>query len=138
MEVDKKNPVQEEQNSRDGSTGLSKTSNLSAAPSFTAGPWETSRHLFAKPPWEGELEEEWGVYPPLGETGPVALVTGEANARLIAAAPALYEVLVATRQILAEHEDHKALWIQAQAIDAALALASTQDTSATGDNEGVK
>jgi len=78
----------------------------------TKGPWKTSchretwspnrwtirEHEFHRYPYEGQLEREWGVYPPLGEVGPVALVAGEANARLIAAAP---ELLEAARLILA-------------------------------------
>lgn len=75
----------------------------------TPGPWETSlhqkgrtigrpqcwtinRHEFPDHPYEGQLEDEWGVYPPLGESGPVALVAGEDNARLIAASPKLLAV----------------------------------------------
>jgi hypothetical protein len=80
----------------------------------TPGPWETSngphhkggkgshvgrpeewryvQHHFPSHPYEGEFSDEWGIYPPLGEAGPVALVAGEANARLIAAAPELLRV----------------------------------------------
>jgi NTP pyrophosphatase (non-canonical NTP hydrolase) len=48
--------------------------------------WAIRKHEFPNHPFEGNLEEEWGIYPPLGESGPVALVAGEANARLILAA----------------------------------------------------
>lgn len=53
----------------------------------TPGPWEWSEHQFNAPPFEGTLERECGIYPPLGESGPVAIANGKANARLIAAAP---------------------------------------------------
>jgi hypothetical protein len=78
----------------------------------TPGPWETSEHAHAKAgtcghpekwryvqhnfpeaPYEGELSDEWGVYPPLGEAGPVALVAGQSNARLIAKAPEMLDLL---------------------------------------------
>ena len=77
----------------------------------TKGPWETSngphhkypgsigdpkawryvQHNFPLAPYEGEFSDEWGIYPPLGEAGPVALVSGEMNAKLISAAPDLLE-----------------------------------------------
>lgn len=79
----------------------------------TPGPWETSskphdksrkgghvgrpeewryvRHNFPEAPYEGEFSDEWGIYPPLGEAGPVALVSGEANAKLIVQAPSQAE-----------------------------------------------
>lgn len=77
----------------------------------TPGPWETSngphskslgaignpkewryvQHNFPQAPYEGEFSDEWGIYPPLGEAGPVALVSGEMNAKLISAAPELIE-----------------------------------------------
>lgn len=77
----------------------------------TPGPWETSngphhkypgsigdpkawryvQHNFPLAPYEGEFSDEWGIYPPLGEAGPVALVSGEMNAKLISAAPELLE-----------------------------------------------
>lgn len=59
----------------------------------TRGPWGYSQHKFPNPPFEGALEDEYGVYPPLGESGPVAITTGESNARLIAAAPDLLAAL---------------------------------------------
>lgn len=77
----------------------------------TPGPWETTppgswgkgrarkwvckRHEYRtpeEPAHEGDLSDEWGVYPPLGECGPVALASGEANARLISAAPDLLSI----------------------------------------------
>jgi hypothetical protein len=53
--------------------------------------WEYVQNNFPDYPYEGDLEEEYGIYPPLGEAGPVALVSGEDNACLIAAAPKLLE-----------------------------------------------
>lgn len=55
----------------------------------TPNAWQYVAHNFDKPPYEGDLAEEYGIYPPLGESGPVAIVAGENNARLIAAAPDL-------------------------------------------------
>lgn len=51
----------------------------------TPGPWEWSKHKFNSQPFEGTLEQECGIYPPLGESGPVAIASGEANARRIVA-----------------------------------------------------
>lgn len=51
----------------------------------TPEPWEWSKHRFNSPPFEGTLEKECGIYPPLGESGPVAIASGEANARRIVA-----------------------------------------------------
>lgn len=45
---------------------------------------------------------EWGIYPPLGQAGPVALVAGEENARLIAAAP---ELLAACKALIAHDKN---------------------------------
>src|ERR1043166_286561 len=53
------------------------------------GKWRYVQHNFPEAPYEGELSDEWGIYPPLGEAGPVALVAGESNAKLIASAPDL-------------------------------------------------
>lgn len=70
----------------------------------TPRPWETSGHVksYGDPKgWairkhlffdEGDLEDEWGIYPPLGEYGPVALVNGRANAELIVAAVNAYNL----------------------------------------------
>lgn len=51
--------------------------------------WVYVEHNFPDYPYEGDLEEEYGIYPPLGEAGPVALVSGKDNARLFASAPDL-------------------------------------------------
>ena len=81
----------------------------------TPGPWETSngphsksakggkvgrpeewryvQHNFPQAPYEGEFSDEWGIYPPLGEAGPVALVSGESNARLIVKAPEMLDLI---------------------------------------------
>jgi len=59
----------------------------------TPGPWEMHVHQFNMSPFEGALENECGIYPPLGESGPVAIACGEANARLIATTPELIEAL---------------------------------------------
>lgn len=55
------------------------------APEHTKEPWEYWVHKFNAPPFEGTLEHECGIYPPLGESGPVAIASGEANARRIVA-----------------------------------------------------
>jgi hypothetical protein len=62
----------------------------------TPGPWDVSEHQFPDPPFEGQLEREHGIYPPLGESGPVALLSGPRNAELIVALRnALPELLAA-------------------------------------------
>ena len=50
----------------------------------TAGPWEIHKHKESI----SILEDEYGVYPPLGERGPVAVVSGETNAQFITEAKA--------------------------------------------------
>lgn len=64
--------------------------------------WTFVRHNFPDAPYEGDLDDEYGIYPPLGESGPVALVAGEANARLISAAPDL----LAACEALVEYREH--------------------------------
>jgi hypothetical protein len=70
--------------------------------------WRYVQHNFAEAPYEGELSDEWGIYPPLGEGGPVALVAGESNARLIAASPDLLRLLRHARALFipSNHEEH--------------------------------
>lgn len=74
---------------------------------MTPAPWETSAHSFPTTRctagcYEGDLENEWGIYPPLGEAGPVTLVPGEADARGITAlrnaAPRLFATLAHERE----------------------------------------
>lgn len=90
----------------------------------TPGPWEKSKHHnfgdfqtpkawtyvkhnFPSAPYEGELSDEWGIYPPLGEAGPVALVAGEKNAEFIAAAPDLLRLLRHARAFIPlDHQEH--------------------------------
>lgn len=89
----------------------------------TPGPWDTSRHVkmetvhnpnawtykqhhFPDAPYEGELSDEWGIYPPLGECGPVALVAGESNARFIVrACNSHYDLLAACNALVEAAED---------------------------------
>lgn len=61
---------------------------------YTPGPWEGSGPYSVPSTGKGDIFSggDWEVYPPLGESGPVALVNNEANARLIAAAPELVEL----------------------------------------------
>lgn len=47
----------------------------------TPGPWESTEHQFNAPPYEGTLEREHGIYPPLGERGPVSIAGGKENER---------------------------------------------------------
>lgn len=65
--------------------------------------WTVKEHEFPQPPYEGQLTEEWGVYPPLGEAGPVALVSGPHNAALFVFAvnnlAALLDVAEATDKV---------------------------------------
>jgi hypothetical protein len=51
----------------------------------TPNGWTIKRHEFPDPPYEGDLDEEWGIYPADGGKGPIALVAGEENARFIMA-----------------------------------------------------
>jgi len=51
----------------------------------TKTPWEWSEHKFNAPPFEGTLDHECGIYPPDGESGPVAIASGKSDARRIVA-----------------------------------------------------
>ena len=51
----------------------------------TKEPWECSEHKFNAPPFEGTLDHECGIYPPDGESGPVAIASGKNDARRIVA-----------------------------------------------------
>ena len=55
---------------------------LALAEKRTPGKWEDSEHGIEV---ADALENEHGIYPPLGECGPVALVSGARNAAYIAA-----------------------------------------------------
>ncbi len=57
----------------------------------TPGPWEMADSAYKTSDGEGTIfsDGDWHIFPPLGELGPIAVVGGEANARLIAAAPEL-------------------------------------------------
>lgn len=57
--------------------------------------WRYVQHHFPDYPYEGELEDEYGIYPPLGESGPVALVAGRENAEFITRSGNAHDALVA-------------------------------------------
>ena len=62
----------------------------------TPGPWEPSSGPYiVGATGEGAMFSggDWNIFPPYGESGPVAVVNGGENARLIAAAPDLLEAL---------------------------------------------
>jgi len=61
----------------------------------TPGPWSLAGGPLIIEVLKTFGGEEWMVYPPLGETGPIAVAAGESNAHLIAAAPDLLEALEA-------------------------------------------
>jgi len=70
----------------------------------TPNDWEIKKHQFPGPPYEGDFEDEWGLYPPLGESGPVALIAGEPNARFFEGARlSLPIALKVIRAIFANH-----------------------------------
>jgi len=60
----------------------------------TPGPWETTERPYIVKDDEGDIFSggDWYIYPPLGESGPVALASSQANAHLIVAAPDLLTV----------------------------------------------
>jgi hypothetical protein len=64
-----------------------------AAEGMTPGPWTAGIAPYVKSDGDGDQFSggDWNVFPPLGESGPVAIASSEANARLIAAAPDLLE-----------------------------------------------
>ena len=107
-----------------------------AAEQHTSLPWEASghaepsspkewayvKHNFPEAPYEGDLDDEWGIYPPLGEAGPVAIVSGEANAHFIVTACNAHEALVTALKWIAINCDGPA-YAKARA---ALALARTE------------
>jgi hypothetical protein len=73
---------------------------MNAEAKHTPGPWEAggiTRDRFVLPGGDdGEGIFEMGdvnIFPPTGHAGPVAIAAGEANARLIAAAPDMLEAL---------------------------------------------
>ena len=64
----------------------------------TPGPWEMPAGPADKNISDIFDVGDYNVYPPLGEAGPVAIVAGEANAHLIAAAPAMLTMLRELRE----------------------------------------
>lgn len=106
----------------------------------TPTPWETSpgrygspkrwvavKHNFPQHPYEGDLQNEWGIYPPLGEAGPVALVSGETDARFIVAAcnshDALVDACIQAREWMDKGGDFGELMRVVNALDAAITAA---------------
>jgi hypothetical protein len=66
-----------------------------AVSKHTTGPWEMPDHAYVKADGDGDCFSggDWNISPPLGEAGPVAIASSEANARLIAAAPEMFDSL---------------------------------------------
>lgn len=63
---------------------------------WTPGPWECPEGpylLTGKDEGPNFSGGDWEILPPLGESGPVAIVHGKSNARLIAAVTDLYDAL---------------------------------------------
>ena len=95
-------------------------------PKFTPGPWYFTHHGYEDitGEWDGTIWAE-------GDENYIGQCYGEANARLIAAAPAMYEALVEMRKCLARNRTvgSKYTWsrdIEEIALDA-LALADGGD-----------
>lgn len=62
----------------------------------TPGPWETTGKPYIETSTgEGAMfsQGDWYVYPPLGQSGPIAVFSSETDARLGAAAPELLEIV---------------------------------------------
>ena len=70
--------------------------------------WTVKEHEFPQPPYEGQLTEEWGVYPPLGEAGPVALVSGPHNAALFVLAVNAFPALLDVAEAAAAYQEEMA------------------------------
>ncbi len=73
--------------------------NPPTTPERSAGPWRTLGRA-----WRSDIFSagDWNIYPPDGEAGPVAIASGEENARLIAAAPDLKAALEEAEKALAK------------------------------------
>jgi hypothetical protein len=95
MPENKTESVNENQNSTVPSGRVIKDSSLDAAPSFTPGPWLLTRGVGGE--WGVDAEKgEWGIAIVAGQCGFHGIdgdAESDANAHLIAAAPALYEAL---------------------------------------------
>lgn len=74
---------------------MTNSESRTASTAHTPGPWESSTGPYiVTDTGEGETFSggDWSIFPPTGEVGPVAIVNGKENARLIAAAPDLLAV----------------------------------------------
>jgi len=91
-------------------------------PKFTPGPWETWGPVDEKV--ATNFDDEWGVYPSGDYSGPVAVVSTEANARLIAAAPDLLEALEGILGDLGTLREGSPLYDYVQKAQAAIAKAN--------------
>ena len=101
----------------------------------TPGPWEPPSGPYVIPS-TGEGPNfsggDWEIVPPMGESGPVAITRSAEDARLIAAAPEMYELL---RQIVDSVRDagpfpdstKPSMWTDRNQIEAARALLARID-----------